>query len=272
MKLLLLLLLIPKLICGGEEIPPFFLITLPKSGTHLMCKALKLLTARTNSFLVPIRTWKMINVDPDVTVNYSNFITRMQGYTPKKTFPYVHLNYSNILLQFVEDYPKWRPILMIRDLRDMFVSAVHYYENEIYRCIKSKDKKTMLIYLMTVKDVDKLPKGFATPNFERLCKEADIWMEKEGVFVCRFEDLVGPQGGGDFEVQKQVVRDLSAFLNIVPKEDRLEQFCKSLFGSSITFRKGQIGSNATYFDDEVQAVFDNSIFSHFQTKWGYPVQ
>jgi hypothetical protein len=58
----------------------------------------------------------------------------------------------------------------------------------------------------------------------------------------RFEDLVGPQGGGSRDAQIDMLRRLARHLGASVGDEDLTRIADNLFGGTFTFRKGEIGS------------------------------
>lgn len=59
--------------------------------------------------------------------------------------------------------------------------------------------------------------------------------------IVRFEDLVGANGCDDSSRQGEAIRRIHSFLGVSLQERRLRTIQDELFGSTGTFRKGQIG-------------------------------
>ena len=60
-------------------------------------------------------------------------------------------------------------------------------------------------------------------------------------YIARFENLVGPKGGGTKENQLKELRNLSHFLEHPCEDEKIETVADLLWGSSPTFRIGKIG-------------------------------
>ncbi len=68
--------------------------------------------------------------------------------------------------------------------------------------------------------------------------------------MVRFEDLVGPEGGGSAEAQRRAVGSVAAHLGLEADEATLERVGRSIFGAGQTFRKGTIGGWKEEFSGE----------------------
>lgn len=80
-------------------------------------------------------------------------------------------------------------------------------------------------------------------------------MHTKNVCVVRFEDLVGPQGGGSQEVQLDAMRKIANYLGIYPTDGELLGIALKLFGKFITLRAGQIGSWKSHFSEQHKKEF-----------------
>jgi len=148
---------------------------------------------------------------------------------------------------------------MIRDLRDALVSMrtwIHAMQD------------TEAAYAFTQLPLDEqLEELILSPNLAMnlhypivfdlsLASHVAVqWMQDPTVLVCRFEDLVGPLGGGSRLRQIQCLQALAQHIHCFPPQERLEQIADSLFGESATFYKGQIGSWKEAFTSRHKELF-----------------
>jgi hypothetical protein len=68
--------------------------------------------------------------------------------------------------------------------------------------------------------------------------------------MVRFEDLVGPEGGGSEEAQRLVVERVAGHLGVPVGEETMRAVKEGLFGVGRTFRKGQVGGWRQEFSPE----------------------
>ena len=71
----------------------------------------------------------------------------------------------------------------------------------------------------------------------------------------RFEDLIGPNGGGDWETQLETIQKIADHLGITVTEEKIERVARNLFGGTGTFRKGQIGAWKKHFKEHHKQAF-----------------
>jgi len=95
------------------------------------------------------------------------------------------------------------------------------------------------------------------------------WLDEPFVFPVRFEDIIGPQGGGSRERQLTVLQDLLAFTGAREGSPDAEALAGMLFSKdAATFRKGQIGSWREEFTPELYEVFLQESRELLEL-WGY---
>jgi hypothetical protein len=73
------------------------------------------------------------------------------------------------------------------------------------------------------------------------------WMKDPSVFVCRFEHLIGPKGGGNPLQQKETIDALGRYLGYILSSEDIIYIQDHLFGETDTFREGKIGSWKKHF-------------------------
>ena len=73
--------------------------------------------------------------------------------------------------------------------------------------------------------------------------------------ILKFEEIIGPQGGGDLESQINSIYDLSNFLGLEFNEEEILQISNKAFGNLTTFRGGKINGWKSFFTDEQNKFF-----------------
>jgi Sulfotransferase domain len=213
------------------------IISIPKSGTNLTAKAV---TAITNQSVVGI-------------VNHNLFDFQEYSKINKPYYFKAHLVHEWDPLLNDHDTIK---VLCVRDLRDVCLSAKHWLTNHSWFsdvCDHSS------FYQMT--EFDKLlymihfPSINSMYSIEAFGRRALSWMNNPNVFVVRFEDLVGPLGGGNREIQKNTVMALATHLGYNISNKQAYEISDSLYGNSLTFRVGQIGQWKNFFSEEHKKLF-----------------
>lgn len=202
---------------------PLLITTVPKSGTHLLSKAIKLMTGQQAFWGKDVDTvnpWELNSI-------YDNQFYLLHAICT----PY---NYDLI------KYRNFKVILMIRDPRDVLISWAHWLKESpgnkgFYECHTLSDLISCLIknYRLSHLETQTLVEFFE----QYLC-----WLQYPDVYITSFEKLVGPLGGGDQISQENEIINLSTFLDIPLKQPKIKKISKALFGDTATFRQGKIGS------------------------------
>ncbi|WP_145272368.1 hypothetical protein [Tautonia plasticadhaerens] len=59
------------------------------------------------------------------------------------------------------------------------------------------------------------------------------WVDDPDTLIVRFEDLIGPSGGGDADTQVREVARISEFVGGTPTEPKVEEVAASLWGGGL---------------------------------------
>lgn len=250
----------------------FYLVTIPKSGSHLMHKLMRmLLEAHPMDPSIPHYDHYTFPADiseiPEST--FAQAILKIKNF--KTYYPSSHTNFTKCYLQFSKTHPNYTPIVLIRDLRDVLVSCVYFQWAEIEREIgpTSFDQKlSFLIHLGHSPTQNKIL------NIYRYAEEALQWMDDPNTVLIRFEELVGSEGGGTGDLQKKAISIVAGALEVPLDSKQLRDICYELFGADrgppmlTTFRQGKIGSWKDCFSNENLHDF-NQKWGQFQLSFGY---
>lgn len=249
---------------NSESLPPFALITVPKAGSHLVMKALYFLTGTE-------AIWH--------TKFPSNY------YLPRDFgFLYTHFCLSEQLEADYKQLPKMKKVIMIRDLRDVAVSIVNQIKKNHWPGLNFEQRQEFLSlpfeqqllfvidYEFDVKKVAMQSPNSLQVSLIKIAEQALSYYQDPQVFTCRYENLVGEEGGGSFDLQMQELKDLCRFIEIEKSERELAEVCSLLYGDEVnpfgkqgfknfksTFRSGKIGSWKQYFGDDHKEAFKKRI-------------
>ena len=164
---------------------------------------------------------------------------------------------------------KMRTVCILRDPRDTAVSHMHYVKQRPrHRAYKE--------YMTLPNDHDRLmvsirggmlgPHNLSSLN-ERYRRFLG-WEREGGAVMVKFEDLVGPQGGGNEKAQRRAVERVVEHLGLNVEERRIVSVQENLFGSGRTFRKGQAGGWKDEFS-EGHRVAAKELASELLVELGY---
>ncbi len=261
-----------------------FINSLPKSGTHLTAKCLKLMgyseldhlgsaQVISPSMLSKIRRFAwypftqgyLLGVDTPVEVSKRIVHSRLKKSRPH-TFFTAHVGYSTALLDAVRAH-NIAPIVVYRDPRAVLVSFIHYVtklkEHVLHSEFKGLSDEDKFQYVLKG---HRFNKAYLEPLRTR-CLALDGWLSSDHVLKIRFEDLVGEKGGGTLKSQEETVSSLCNWLEI--PESKSAGVADELFGPGRhTFRKGQIDSWRNELSDENIKTVEEKL-GDILKRWGY---
>ncbi len=209
----------------------FFVTTLPKCGTHLLLKAIRLLNAKKQVFIGKSNAKQIV----DSIINNPSIL--FHG----------HWGYTIENVSLVELYGM-KGIFIYRDPRDRVISHAYWVDTRPpgeaphLKKLNFHDRITYLIKTTNQYYASYMP-----------------WRKHPQFYSCRFEDLVGPMGGGILENQLKEIKNLAKYMDISLTDENSIKIAAHLFGNKQltkhTFRKGQIGSWKSHFTEEQKKLF-----------------
>lgn len=167
-------------------------------------------------------------------------------------------------------------VLIVRDPRDVVVSLAHYLSVETeYHILQSyfANLSANERILAVIRGDYPVPiylnrdMHFAGTIRDLYLAYAD-WLRfpLTNTIIIRFEDLIGPRGGGDLGRQLRTIWTAQLALHVPGSP---EQFAEQVFApTSVTFRKGRIGSHKQEFQKDHYIAFD-SLPTDFLTLFDY---
>lgn len=235
--------LLPHLIRGIRlplPEPPLIANSMPKSGTHLLVRLLSILpkTANAGEFL---STRQLGGTDgPKVAAELQRRLAKVRP----GTYVTAHMPWGQ---QLEEDLKRrgFAHIFIVRDPRAVVASYVPYVMRDPThflheRFMEMSDDDQRVEAIITGMPPDRT--GGALPSVAERIQQYLPWLVGADA-VCRFEDLVGPAGGGDLERQLQAIDVVARACRRPLTPSAAEDVGSRLWSSaSPTFRKGRIGS------------------------------
>jgi hypothetical protein len=210
--------------------PNILFLTIGKGGTTLLKKAIENIIQK-QAALVPFDRYDEFASNP---AYYFQQVRRQA--LGIHCFPCLNPLIDTPLTDFIA-------IVLIRDLRDVVISATHWMHMIIQNNkVMGRDWIYDFVQLPMEDQITHMIKGINNHSPYSMAQNALLWMKHPSVLVVRFEDLVGPQGGGDLKKQKSTLRALAKHIKYDLSDKQIDQIANSLFGGTGTFRKGQIGS------------------------------
>jgi len=224
------------------------LISIPKSGTHLVQKIITTLTNKVKDCFYD----DIITVNPSFSNSLDYSTKYLRGH-------FIHTTENASFL----DKNNYKAIFIIRDPRDMLISLVHFiYEYPAAFPGISNLPFNHLLSLL-IQDMSKLHVNGCFKN-NRVLSFKGIsnfynqylpWINEPFVYTTTFEKLVGIKGGGSDEEQINELQSIARHIGISISNEKIISLAKNLFGGSATFRKGQIGSWKKHFTQEHKKLF-----------------
>jgi hypothetical protein len=248
-----------------------FINSLPKSGTHLLISMLALMPGLTRQ---PLPLTRKLRLHP---LNYLFFYSKKSvlagidkpspvkiqtiDYVFKKlrsgSFTAGHIPYHQRVVDLLRSR-NIQTIFVIRDPRDVVVSKIHYnmrrekhFLHKKYAAMGS-DKERLRAAILGTKNDD--GSYFALGIAEKLTSVLS-WLSTETVMSIKFEDIIGPKGGGNPEKQYQSILATARHIGVALTEEQAITIGEQMFGTGKTFRKGAIGDWRNHFDEELKGIF-----------------
>jgi hypothetical protein len=168
-----------------------------------------------------------------------------------------------------------RVVFIIRDPRDTVVSHAHWVTSDqhgseanrtFYKSLPSIDQRIMTSICgrpagwnegkPLVEESENLQYHGVREHVGQRLQRYLPWFRSAAVCTVRFEDLVGPQGGGAADVQEDEILRVADFLEIEVARNAVCDIVESLFDPTAkTFRRGQAGGWKEEFNDLHKLVF-----------------
>lgn len=227
-----------------QGLPSIYCVSVPKSGTHLLERALCMHPGLFRKFKPTIDE---CNLDPESGLG--GVLSKMGS----GEIVMSHLFSTPERLQAVAN-SGIRCIFMIRDPRDIALSEALY--------LSRKRKHRFHMAYHADKDLSSRigrsllgSESAGLPPIGEILDGLSGWLDS-GCLVVRFEDLIGPEGGGDLQSQLDTLRSIYDHIGIQVSDDWLRSIRARLFSSaSPTFRRGSTGQWKEYYDTELIALF-----------------
>lgn len=180
------------------------------------------------------------------------------GRCPQGMFVTAHARFHPRLSDLVAEL-RFRHVLLLRDPRDVAVShafyvlrdARHQHHGYYARTLNS-DKERLMESI----------RGFRLSAENHLPPIGETfgaylpWTEDASTLVVRFEDLVGPRGGGDAERQLAEIGRVGRFVERSLSLEEASRIARRMYAKgSLTFRKGQTGDWRHHFGEDHRRAF-----------------
>ena len=231
---------------------PLWLISIPKAGTHLMLTLVEAFGYKMN-----FHYRELPQAGGAYYLEYSNAHTMARDFfvDSVRRAPFGNRHHP---------FPRFPALFIYRNPLDILVSEARYYH---------KDGRTIFAgYFRGMSLHERLERLIDDPWFLGTIRDRvggfSPWLEMPNVIPISFEELIGPQGGGELRVQEDLIWSLQLKLQVPGRTDAL---CGSVFNSSSpTFNKGHVGTHRKIFDPSLYKRF-MALPQDFMEKFGYAV-
>jgi hypothetical protein len=214
--------------------PALLLISIPKCGTHLMGLLLGILTDQRH------RTPGIRVVNGFEQIAKESIQLHQEG-----KFSHIHYNVSKKGIGLCKEHNICL-FFIYRDPRDQIISWILTEDTSSPDSIQDRISNAIdpnKEYFWGYKGVGGLYE-LTTP-----------WINVPSVCAVKFEDLVGPAGGGSIECQHATIQRVARHLGTHLSSPIITLIANELFGNTATFRQGKIGSWKQYFTQEHKELF-----------------
>ena len=252
--------------------------SLPKSGTHLLAKAIQIFGYReyftsenyvnnTPKFLGSYEILRVLNNQniPDnqteeevlnIGIIFPNLIPKSKleywlECPSKSQYINGHIPYNTELNKVLNNL-NYHHVCIIRDPRAVMVSRLKFILNsESAKDILPQGipLKADLEPMSTTERINFLLEGgygkrsgITIYSFDQIYRSVLAWGKDPNCLLVKFEDLIGEQGGGSRQKQAQTLQDLAAHLSIPWDEEIARQTTNVYDPKTRTFRVGNIHS------------------------------
>jgi sulfotransferase 6B1 len=249
--------------------PPKVLLNGPgKSGTHLLSACLSLMPkmmfsgrhfALPNFFAGPARSPSSRSRQPGSPPPLD--VTRLKKYMercPQGMFVTAHATFHPDFSDLVKQL-RFKHILLLRDPRDIAVShafyimqdTLHPHHRYYAETLKSDEERLMASIRGFEEGVEKplQPIGEIFGAFLP-------WIHDRSTLVVRFEEMIGPRGGGSAKKQLDEIERIAGFVERPLDREGAHLIARNMYGKgSVTFRKGKLGDWQNHFTEAHKHAF-----------------
>lgn len=233
-------------------------ISIPKSGTYLLMKTIYEMTSK----------WCCGEGFKDLmALTYTPTLTSIRNDLKQTGFLCLHLVYKPEYKQFCKEN-NIKVCFIYRDPRDQLVSQAFYmlklfpnpgrftFDSLLTALIGNDEKSPKnILYPFQDMDLNVLSSLEYISHIKRFYEGFLGWLNSEVCYATKFEDLVGPKGGGTLEKQKQEILNIAKHTGIDLNSEKTAYIAENIFGGMHTFREGKIGSWREHFTEEHKKQF-----------------
>ncbi len=252
--------------------------SLPKAGTNLLTKALRLMPGLNESMLhlghstiEGEATVRGIPVGVDMPrILATETFTQALRELAKNDFASAHLPYSDEAARRVRELGM-PMLLMLRHPADVAVSHARYIadtpEHPLHEFYQGMDEEQRILTSITGSSDGPV----TLLSLEERLRSLRNWLQEPNALPVRFEELVGAAGGGDDTRQENILRRIARHTGVALSDSDIQHLKQNLFGGTGTFFRGTIGGAREAFTDTHWQAYrktDPSLLKEL----GYPME
>lgn len=249
-----------------------FILTVPKSGTYLIAKVLE------NLGMVDCGVHIAIDHIQDNRFADEKVLKReaWKYYVPipfkistklikDGQFAFGHIPYYLEGEQMLHGFKK---IFTFRELRDIIISLVRYYDSREQNYAKPERRRLYDAFKVTPMGNEKFKAWYAMwgKEFADLIRNMFPWKDRGDVFRVKFETLMGDDGR---ETQFSLLRGLGGFLELNLTDDMIEKALNDSLGVETLTYSGKRSSYEDWWNDELEELFVRYGFKELNGIYGY---
>lgn len=242
----------------------------PKSGTHLLSDCLSLMPgmmfsgrhfALSEFVIHPEQPWDAQYYHSESrpaldSRRLNTFLNRC----PQGMFLTAHARFHSVLHELVEKL-RFKHILLLRDPRDIVVSHTFFvvrepwhHHHKHYTDVLRNDEERIMATICGFERCATVDRPLA--SIREIFDGFIPWLDDSTTLVCRFEDMVGPRGGGDIEKQLAEIRRIGDFVDRPLTREQAQQIAQKMYSeASLTYRKGLVGDWSNHFTETHRRAF-----------------
>lgn len=222
-------------------------VSLPKAGTHLLERAICLHPKLYRKIMPTVSSANIARWG-----GFEGLLGRLRPGQVVVSHLHFRAEYADALAR-----RGVRSLFLVRDPRAVVVSQSHYVvqrsDHRLHEAFVGLSEPERL-RLAIVGD----PRIDMPSIADRLASFCG-WLDSDALTV-RFEDLVGPAGGGDATTQEETVSAIYRHLGLRADDALVRSVCARLFSTnSPTFRTGSIDGWRRAFDPTLEALFAETV-------------
>ncbi len=232
---------------------PFLLLTIPKSGSYLAVNLMQALSCKKGEFLY---------------MPGADFNEIYPGIFQQGTFYFYHYRSWKHFRHQEALFKKLKLFVNVRDPRDVCISSAFFFKKELDQLLgKEASFHERLSYVIQTDVIHDGMHDFFGPAafFENIFR----LMESFHPTLLYYEDLVGPRGGGSKERQIAAIQKIGVRIGIFLTDEQAGEVGETIYGGTLTFRDGHIGSWKKHFTEEHKQLFKRTSMNQFLIHLGY---